>query len=119
MNNPFNILMQSSMISQSHFPANSRYHTTPAVTMITEDGREVPYLKRRIVPPSGRFSLLQEHVVTRGERLDTIAARYLNDPELFWQLCDANDAIRPESLIEMVGNRIRITLPAGIQNSSE
>jgi len=36
--------------------------------------------------------LLQEHAVTEGERLDHIAAKYLGDPEQFWQLCDATGA---------------------------
>jgi hypothetical protein len=119
MNDPFKMLMQSGLITQSDFPSNSRYQSTPTTTMTMADGRQVSYLKRRILPPASFFSLLHEHVVTRGERLDTIAAQYFTDPELYWQLCDANDAIRPESLIESVGERIRITLPAGVQGQTE
>jgi hypothetical protein len=119
MNDPFKMLMQSGLITQSNFPSNSRYQSTPTTTMTMPYGRQVSYLKRRIVPPASNFSLLQEHIVTRGERLDTIAALYFADPELFWQLCDANDAIRPESLIEAAGKRIRITLPAGVQGQTE
>jgi len=119
MNDPFKTLMQSTLITQSDFPSNSRYQNTATTTMTLADGRQVAYLKRRLVPPASEFSLLQEHVVTRGERLDLIAAKYFNDPELFWQICDANNAIRPESLIETMGERIRITLPAGIPGQDE
>ena len=30
------------------------------------------------------------------DRLDVMAAQYLGDPELFWRICDANGAMRPE-----------------------
>ena len=72
------------------------------------------YLKRRFVPPPERFALLQEHVVKQGERLDNITAQYLDDPEPFWRVCDANRAMRPDALTEAIGRRLRITLPEGI-----
>jgi hypothetical protein len=58
--------------------------------------------------------LLQEHVVTEGDRLDNIAAKYLGDPEQFWRVCDANGAMLPDELIETIGRRLRITLPEGV-----
>jgi hypothetical protein len=58
--------------------------------------------------------LLQLHTVTEGERLDNITARYLGDPEQFWRVCDANNAMRPEELTETIGRKLRITLPEGI-----
>jgi hypothetical protein len=78
----------------------------------------VTYLCRRFVPPPERFSLLQEHEVSEGERPDGIAARYLGDPEQFWRVCDANNVIQPNELTETTGRRIRITLPEGIPGSS-
>jgi len=96
------------------FSLTSRYHPVATVTVELPSGRSVAYLRRRFVPSPERFALLQEHVVAQGERLDTIAAQYLGDPEQFWRLCDANGAIRPEELIETVGARLRITLPEGI-----
>jgi nucleoid-associated protein YgaU len=41
----------------------------------------------------------RQHVVTAGERLDQIAARYYGDPLKYWLICDANDAIFPEDLL--------------------
>jgi len=96
------------------FSINSRYYGLPTATLETQDGRQIVYLRRRFVPPPEIFSLLFEHTVTEGERLDNITAQYLGDPEQFWRVCDANGAIRPDELVETVGRRIRITLPEGI-----
>ena len=96
------------------FSLNSRYYNMPVTKIETPDGRKIVYVRRRFVPPPERFELLLEHVVTQDERLDNIAAQYLGDPEQFWRLCDANGAIRPEELVEIIGRRLRITLPEGI-----
>jgi hypothetical protein len=52
-----------------------------------------------------------QHTVVQGERLDHIAAARLGDPEVFWQICDANAAMQPEELTATPGRRLRITLP--------
>ena len=96
------------------FPPTSRYYNVETVTLETTGGKTIVYLKRRFVPAPDRFVLLQEHVVTQGERLDNITATFLGDPEQFWRVCDANGAMRPEELAETVGRRLRITLPEGI-----
>jgi hypothetical protein len=96
------------------FPPTSRYYNTETATLETRDGRVITYLRRRFVPPPESFSLLQEHVVVEGDRLDNITARYLGDPEQFWRLCDANAAMRPDELTEEPGRRLRITLPEGL-----
>ena len=114
MNNPLQALLQQTGTATPAFPPTSRYHPTPIATLTLPSGREVAYLKRRLVPPPERFALLQEHALTEGERLDHLAARYLGDPEQYWRLCDANGAIRPDELLEPVGRRIRITLPQNI-----
>lgn len=96
------------------FPPTSRYHNIETATVESNDRKTVVYLKRRFVPPPERFTLLQEHLVVQGDRLDNITARYLNDPEQFWRICDANRAMRPDELTETIGRRLRITLPEGI-----
>ena len=96
------------------FPPTSRYFSVETTTLEERDGKVIVYLKRRFVPPPERFALLQEHVVKQGERLDNITARYLDDPEQFWRICDANRAMRPDELTETIGRRLRITLPEGI-----
>ena len=96
------------------FPINSRYYGIATVTLETQDGKQIVFLRRRFVPSPERFDLLTEHTVSEGERLDNITALYLGDPEQFWRVCDANGVIRPEELTETIGRKIRITLPEGI-----
>jgi hypothetical protein len=97
-----------------NFPAKSRYYNFETATIEGPDGRTIIYLERRFVPPSENFSLLLEYVVSGGDRLDNITARFLGDPEQFWRICDANGAMRPDELTETIGRQLRITLPEGI-----
>jgi hypothetical protein len=97
-----------------NFPPTSRYYSIETTTLKTSDGRTIAYLRRRFLPAPNRFALLVEHFVLEGERLDSIAAKYMSDPEAFWRIADANAAMRPEELAETPGRRIRITLPEGI-----
>jgi hypothetical protein len=100
--------------ASSPFPPTSRYSGIEIATMTGPGGAPVVYLRRRFVPPPERFALLADHVVTQGERMDNIAAQYLDDPVQFWRICDANRAVRPDDLVSVVGRRLRITLPEGI-----
>ena len=97
-----------------NFPPTSRYYGIETATLTTADGRQVSYLRRRFLPSPDLFSLLLLHTVSEGERLDTIANKYMEDPTAFWRIADANAAMRPEKLTETVGRKLRITLPQGI-----
>jgi len=101
----------------SPFPFASRYHSIEISRSELEDGREVPYLKRRFLPLSEQFQVLHERLVTEGDRLDNIAAQELGDPEQFWRLCDANNAKHPLEL-EVVGRILLITLPEGLPGTA-
>jgi len=96
-----------------NFSPTSRYYDTPTKTLALADGSNVVYLSRRFVPPGSRFALLSTHTVTAGERMDIIAGSELGDPQAFWRICDANDAMRPDDLTAEIGRRLRITLPEG------
>jgi hypothetical protein len=103
-------------------PITSRYYGIQTAQIEGADGKTIVYLKRRFLPSPDRFTILLERTVTDGERLDNITAQYLSDPEQFWRICDANNAMNPESLIRdpvtlkwKVGKKVRITLPEGIQ----
>jgi hypothetical protein len=117
MTDPVQALYAAGVLKTTLFPPSSRYHDVATAQRTDANGRTIVYLRRRFVPPPESFALLQEHTVTEGDRLDNITARYLGDPEQFWQLCDANGVLRPDELTRAVGERIRITLPAGIQAS--
>ena len=95
------------------FPPPSRYYGLE-IAKIEIDGRTVAYVRRRLIPPPEVFAPIGEHVVEQGERLDQIAAQTLGDPTLFWRICDANRALRPEELTEVIGRRLVITLPEGV-----
>ena len=113
MSDPLQALLQGAA-KPSLFPPNSRYAGIDTGTLAKVNGKTIVYLRRRFVPAPERFALLQEYTVIEGDRLDNIAAKYVGDPERFWQICDANAAMRPEELTELVGRILRITLPEGI-----
>lgn len=93
--------------------ATSRYRTIEQAELVGADGRRTPYLRRRFLPQSGDLEALTTHTVTEGDRLDNLAAAYLGDPELFWRLCDANDALHPRELTAVIGRRLRIPAVEG------
>jgi hypothetical protein len=99
------------------FAPSSRYAGIEIATMVDASGQMVVYVRRRFVPQPEQFSSIGEHMVASGERLDNIAALYFGDPELFWRICDANRALRPEELTETAGRRLLITLPQGVQGA--
>lgn len=100
------------------YPLTSRYHDIEIAKLTISGDKTAVYLRRRFVPSAERFQLLQYHSVTQGDRLDNITAKHLGDPEQFWRLCDANNAMRPDELTETIGRQLRITLPAGITGPS-
>ena len=101
------------------FPITSRYHNIETAMLESEDGGLIVYLRRRFLPDPGQFALLQEHRVADGERLDHLAAVYLNDPEQYWRLADANGVMHPDELTAEIGRFVRITLPEGIPGIQE
>lgn len=117
MNDPMQALqtmLHAGGADAAEFPPNSRYYGSGTAKLTGTDGRVIVFIRRRLVPPPEQFTLIQEHSVIQGDRLDNVTAKYLGDPEQFWRLCDANGAIRPDELTETIGGKIRITLPQGI-----
>src|SRR5262245_58184969 len=96
------------------FSISSRYYGLPTRKWKSADGREIAYVTRRLLPSVDHFSVLFEHTVAEGERLDSIAAKHLEDPEQFWRIADANGAMRPFDLADKPGRKVRITLPEGV-----
>jgi hypothetical protein len=100
-------------------PVTSRYFSVGVGSLVRADGEEVLYLRRRFCPQPESLALLEEHVVALGDRLDNVTAQHLQDPEQFWRVADANRAMRAEELVERVGRRLRITLPAGVPGAPD
>ena len=93
------------------FEHTSRYYTLETATYTAPDGRIIAYKRRRFLPPGEEMPLLVEVAVVQGDRLDLIAARTLGDPEQFWRVCDANDAMNPLELTAAPGRRVRVPVP--------
>jgi hypothetical protein len=92
----------------------SRYAKLETATLerLEADGRArlIAYKRRRLIPPAGSAPTLLMHAFGAGERLDTITARYFGDPTRFWQICDANEVLRPVELTDGIGRRIVVPL---------
>ena len=127
-------LFQFAGLQPSLFAPNSRYIGVPTSTYVAADGATIAYVQRRFLPQPDQLAQLQQYSVLQGDRLDVLAAKFLGDPTLFWRICDANGAMRPEDLILLpqqlisnhdpalaapqpayaVGRILRICLPANI-----
>lgn len=94
------------------FPITSRYFGLEIVQWTAPDGRLLPYVRRRFLPTTV-VTPIAEHVVVQGDRLDNVTAQYLGDPEQFWRVADANDALHPDELTQTVGRRLIMPLIQG------
>lgn len=116
MRNPLQALIQMGVVPSVTFPTDSRYYGSRTLSYVAPGGQMITYLARRFAPQAGapNFSAVAQHTVRHGDRLDLLAAKYLGDPLIFWLICDANGAIRPEDLVETPGKVINITMPQGV-----
>lgn len=116
MNYPLQAMMRMGVVPAVAFPPDSRYYGSGTLTYTAPNAQSIAYLSRRFVPQPGapNFSTLARHTVQQGDRLDLIAAKYLGDPLIFWLICDANGAIRPDDLVKTPGATINITMPQGV-----
>lgn len=78
------------------FFKGSRYEKLPTLTYVDGAGRTIPYVATRFIGETPAFI---GHEVNDGERLDLIAYQYFRDPERFWRICDANDALWPDEIL--------------------
>lgn len=119
MTDPLKAFLQANALTAPAFAPDSRYHGLDTTQWTAPDGTPVTYVRRRFIPPPERFATLREHVVEMGDRLDSLAAQHLGDPQQYWRLCDGNGALRPEELTEPPGRRLRITLPEGVPGGTD
>jgi len=93
------------------FEQRSRYYALDDASLTTPDGSVIAYKRRRFLPDGEKMPLLVEVTVTEGDRLDLITARTLGDPEQFWRICDANNAMNPSDLTAETGRVLRVPVP--------
>lgn len=92
------------------FAKGSRYEQVPTAIHRDAAGRETSYVLLRILP---EWSGGQRYAVRADDRLDLLAFRCYDDPEQFWRICDANQALWPDDLMAEVGRMLRI--PHGLR----
>lgn len=92
------------------FDPTSRYYAIETNEHVTKEGRTIAYKRRRFLPRSSYLTVLTEVIVTDSDRLDLIASRILGNPELFWQVCDANEAMNPHDLTSEPGQRLLVPM---------
>ena len=79
------------------FASNSRYYKLGTYTVTLANGQTA--IATRLPVPPTQLALSGYYTVRQNDRLDLIAAQYLTDATLFWQLCDANNSLSAASLI--------------------
>ncbi len=79
------------------FNDRSRYKNEETYQVEDSRGRMVS-----VVPvPNPLPQVIQGyHLLKQGQRVDHLAAKYINNPAGFWRVCEANDVMLPESLSE-------------------
>jgi nucleoid-associated protein YgaU len=83
----------------------SRYANGEVVDAIGADGRRRRVLDVRRIPAA---AAVHEHIVHDGDRLDSLATRFYNEPQKYWLILDANpDELNPFRLLRP-GRRIDI-----------
>ena len=106
-NDPLQNLLEASA-NLDLFAQSGRYAQVGKAKTTLEDGREIAYLKRRRLPqPTDSVSEIA-FSTNEDERLDHIAYKYLNDPELFWKIADTNGAMNPLELTEEPGSSLKV-----------
>lgn len=93
------------------FDENSRYYSIETAEYTTTDGQTIAYKRRRFLPQGDRLPLMMEVTVLRDDRLDLVTAKTLGDPERFWVVCDANNAMNPSDLLSEPVQTLRIPIP--------
>ncbi|MET0461928.1 MAG: LysM domain-containing protein [Chitinophagaceae bacterium] len=102
-------ILQGGNLPVNNLSSSSRYSRVGTAVMLNEQsGDKIIYLKRRFIPAAENILTKTEHLVREGNRLDNLTASYIGDPEQFWQIADANNAMAPEELTETPGGKLSI-----------
>ncbi|MBF6336854.1 LysM domain-containing protein [Nocardia abscessus] len=93
------------------FSATSRYQGIPTAVHHTPDGREITYVRRRILPHPEDLAQIGSYTVRPAQRPDLVAFAVYGDAEQWWRLADGNGADDPDELTARPGRILRVTLP--------
>lgn len=81
------------------FDRLSRYVKPPLTPYKAIDWRGRDVFALPMIEPPGRIAV-GRHVKKQNQRLDQLAAAYLNDPNGFWRLAEVNGSVLPDALAE-------------------
>jgi hypothetical protein len=87
------------------FNNKSRYFKEQTYRQVDRAGRKILVVG---VPPPPLQYLSGYHLLLQGQRIDHLAAQYINEPTAFWRIAEINDAMLPETLSE----KNEIAIPA-------
>ncbi len=93
------------------FDHTSRYYNLEDAEIETPEGKKIIYKRRRFLPQAGDIPDLGQVTVLTGDRPDLVTARTLGDPEQYWRIADANNAMNPFELTEKPGGKLKIPNP--------
>ena len=118
MTDPVHLLIDAGAIPSSPFAANSRYSGVALAVLQRRPGEPaLAYVRRRFIAARNAMAVAAQHVVSAGERPDTLGALYFADPLLYWRIADANAVIDPHELTDTAGQRVDIPQPPGMAGS--
>ncbi|MGI6457727.1 MAG: hypothetical protein ACOX5R_19200 [bacterium] len=80
------------------YSKKSRYANQPLQTVTDGRGRAVQIV---LPAPAPSQRLRGYHILRQGERIDHLAARYLNDASGYWRIAEMNDVMMAEMLTEL------------------
>lgn len=93
------------------FDRRSRYYELEDLQYGEGGQRPVVFKSRRFLSRDETRPVLWEVEVNANDRPDLLAARAVQQSELFWRICDANGVMDPFELTERSGRKIRILMP--------
>jgi hypothetical protein len=79
------------------FDPKSRYVKAETYSVTDARGRQVKAIAPAPPPDQVQLGI---HLLKQGERLDLLAAKYLNDPAGYWRIAEQNNVMLPEALTE-------------------
>ena len=101
------------------FDPDSRYAPLAQNVYESPDGRQIRYVTRRFLPRATEMTTLTTLMIQDSDRLDILAHRAFGNPLLYWQICDANEAMHPASLTAQPGEEIHVGIRSGLPQPSQ
>jgi hypothetical protein len=80
------------------FFKGSRYEKVATNQITDATGRAIVYKKIRFIPATVG---VVGFTVGQGDRFDQIANRTFRDPQRFWRICDANEGMWADDLLQV------------------